>query len=857
MNDTSRSFFESQEWKVESGLMKKTIFWCLAATLLCERSFAQTLLRDGGPPRDDGRGVPSTSENFLGLDSFLKKIMVLDIDGDGSISNPEMTDIRLQFFFKRTDTNNDGTVTKSELEALHAKEGMSLANGGRGGPPRRPDGGPGGPFGLGGGPNRGPARPSAGPDQTDGPREEPPRGGPGGRIEQSPIDRHKDGMPTPEKPNAQSGRVSGGLTRDTSSIVQSQADASQDWTAWRGGNGTNVLEQGSLPIRWNSDENIRWKVNIAGYGWSSPVLVGNRVFITTARSEHQKAPGRYGPGSGNFEPPGELYRWEVHCYDARTGKLIWNQVVAEKEPKFGIHPSNTYATETPVSDGYSLFVRFGEIGLICFDMDGSIRWKRELGPYPMQGNWGTSSNPVLIDNALLIQSDHEWDSSVAAYEKETGKLLWRSSRSEKSAWSTPYVWKNRWRTEVVLIGAKSIQSYNPDDGTVLWSLGATGQSRTAEGDNPAMVAGSCKASPVGDADVLYVGKGNRAKAGSSQFGPLWAVSAGGKGDINLSSQQGKSDQIAWYREDAGPVIASPLLYQGLLYLVPRNGSTIHCLDAKTGENVYSKTLGRESGFFVTPWAANGYVYVPAMGGTTYVLRAGREFELVSTNEIQGHTFAVPALSDGRIFFRTAQSLFCISDRMEEKIAVRGTVKNDSSINRRLTAAYALEELTQEQLEQIGGLADSTNKELELNSSAGAAKAGSRSSERIRDNFTRRLEALLKEKQKKALRTELAKGSGDPGAANGGPITTLREQLSKIGLTDEQDFAVQSLVLQLRDDIGLVAHSNDSSNRGESIRTISEEYKAKITEVLTDEQRQRLRELQSSAPRRAPPSRERP
>jgi outer membrane protein assembly factor BamB len=178
-----------------------------------------------------------------------------------------------------------------------------------------------------------------------------------------------------------------------------------DWPQFRGPNG-GVSDERQLPVEWGGSKNVRWKVRIPGYGWSSPIVWGDKVLVTTAVGEKQKAPLRKGPGKGEDAPPEELYRWEVHCLDAATGKTMWKQVAAERKPPIATHLSNTYASETPVTDGERVYAYFGMVGVFCYDLSGKLLWSKDLGAYRMQGNWGTSSSPALDGQRLFIQCDN-------------------------------------------------------------------------------------------------------------------------------------------------------------------------------------------------------------------------------------------------------------------------------------------------------------------------------------------------------------------------------------------------------------------------------------------------------------------
>ncbi len=446
-----------------------------------------------------------------------------------------------------------------------------------------------------------------------------------------------------------------------------------DWPQFRGPAGTGVADA-KTPSEWGAEKNVAWKAAVPGVAWSCPIVVGDKVFLTTAFSEGQPKPkggfggggkggppGGGGPGGGGFGKgggaPKETYQFKVVCLDRNTGKAVWEKVAKEARPTIPTHGSNTYATETPVSDGERIYAYFGMTGLYCYDLDGKELWKKDLGSYSMMAGWGTSSSPVLAGDRLFIQCDNEEKSFVAAYDKKTGKELWKADRREKSGWSTPYVWKTKDRVDLVVIGSQKIRGYNPEDGKEVWALDVGG--------------GQCSASPVADSEHLYVGVGQgggggfgggpKGGGGTSRAGTLFAVKAGAKGEITLKGGESSSDGIAWTAPRAWPGASSPLVYDGFVYVIDRNGGTISCFDAKTGKAAYTKERIPSAGaFWASPWAADGKIFCLDETGATHVLKAGAEFEVVRVNKLGRDTYwATPAAASGSLFIRSVDSLYCI------------------------------------------------------------------------------------------------------------------------------------------------------------------------------------------------------
>jgi outer membrane protein assembly factor BamB len=452
-----------------------------------------------------------------------------------------------------------------------------------------------------------------------------------------------------------------------------------DWPQFRGPNGAGVSAETNLPSEWGPDEHVAWKVTIPGYGWSSPIVSGDKLFVTTAVSEKQRAPQRRGPGGGEPAPPNDLYCWEVHCLDAETGKTLWQRVAAKRKPPIATHVSNTYASETPVTDGERVYAYFAMVGVFCYDLSGDLVWSKDLDAHRMFANWGTSSSPVLDGDRLFVQCDNEAQSFVVALDKNTGDELWHASRPERSTWSTPVVWRNTMRTELVLMGSRRIRSYDPSTGKVLWELATdevsgAGRLQPAPGKSAAgktepgkpaagksatgkPAAGGCKSTPVATRDMIYLGMASKVQGQS--LGPMWAVKAGATGDISLKPGERSGAHIAWYRPDAGPHFASAVVTDGLLYVVTPHGGELRCYDANTGADVYQQRIPGAGDFKASPWAAGGKVFAVDENGTTFVIAAGPAFKCVAMNALDELTWSSPAPARGAIFIRSVEHLYCI------------------------------------------------------------------------------------------------------------------------------------------------------------------------------------------------------
>jgi outer membrane protein assembly factor BamB len=440
------------------------------------------------------------------------------------------------------------------------------------------------------------------------------------------------------------------------------AALADDWPEFRGPNGSAVSADKQLPAEWGRDSNVAWKVKLHGYGWSSPVVWGDRVFVTTAVSDNQKKPsggmGGFSPGGfGGGRPPSDVYKWQVYCLKASDGAELWHQTAAEHKPTIAIMAANTYASETPLTDGERVYAYFGMTGVFCFDMDGKPLWNKDLGSYRMGMGYGTGGSPAQDARRLFVQCDNEEKSFLVALDKKTGEELWRKERPEASTWSTPLVWKNKGRTEVVCMGSKKVRSYDPETGEQLWELGG--------------MSGQCHASPATGDDLLYVGTGGGfgpSGFGSGGFGPggggrpLFAVKAGASGDITLKGDATSNDGVAWFQPQAGPDMASPLVYDGYVYVLEQRGSRLSCYDAKSGERVYRERLSGATGFTASPTACDGKVFCPADDGRTYVVQAGRDFKVLAKNDLNEMMWASPAVAGGSLFLRTVDHLYCIRSK---------------------------------------------------------------------------------------------------------------------------------------------------------------------------------------------------
>lgn len=419
------------------------------------------------------------------------------------------------------------------------------------------------------------------------------------------------------------------------------AGRAEDWPQFRGPGGTGVIMSKVLPPdRWTAKENVAWKVEIPGQGWSCPIVTGGKVFVTSCVSNDKVV----APKTGYYAPKdtktltGE-HRWTLFCLDAATGKVHWKRVAHKGAPQHAIHVKASYAPETPVTDGERVYAYFGNVGLFCYDLTGKPLWSKSWDVVPTQMDWGTGASPVLHRDRLYVVNDNEKKSFLVALDKVTGDQVWKTDRAEKSNWATPFIWESGKRTEIVTCGKNKVRSYDLD-GKLLWEFGG--------------MSSICVPSPVAAHGLLFVSSGY-------EFGrprPVFAVRPGAAGDISLKKDETSNEFIAWYKEPAGAYHPTPLVLGDHLYVLYSTGF-LSCFDAKTGTPVYERErLG--GSFTASPWAYDGKIFCLGEDGTTHVVKAGPRFELLEKNSLGEVTLATPAIADGRLLIRTVTSLYCIS-----------------------------------------------------------------------------------------------------------------------------------------------------------------------------------------------------
>jgi outer membrane protein assembly factor BamB len=376
---------------------------------------------------------------------------------------------------------------------------------------------------------------------------------------------------------------------------------------------------------------------------------GDRVFVTTAISSKGTAtfkPGLYGDGdaSDDLSP----HRWMLYAIDRRTGKIAWERLAFEGEPRNARHIKSTYASASPATDGRIVVAWFGSQGVHAFDVNGNELWKVDLGRVNMGAydipafEWGPASSPIIWNDLVIVQCDTQADSFVLALDARTGQTVWKTERQELPSWGTPTVVQTRAGPQLVTNASNFIRGYDPRSGAELWRLGGSSKITAP--------------TPIFDEGLIIVASGRGPER------PIFAIRPSARGDVTLAAGAASSDAIAWSKTGRGSYMPTPLAYQGLLYVIANNG-VLDAYDLKTGAEIYRQRLAPiGSGFSASPVAADGRIYLSNEDGEIIVIAAGREFRQIGTNSMGELLMATPALSDGVMYVRTASSLFAIGAR---------------------------------------------------------------------------------------------------------------------------------------------------------------------------------------------------
>ena len=439
-----------------------------------------------------------------------------------------------------------------------------------------------------------------------------------------------------------------------------------EWPQFRGPESNPVGTHPRLAERWSKTENVEWALEIPGRGWSSPIVTGGRVYLTTVTTDGKSKPPQAGTEYSNeyvaelqkqglpmaeiikrvterdIELPHEVnLHYLLYCLNLKSGKVEWTKEFHAGHPPGGRHRKNSFVSETPVTDGKFIYVYVANLGLWAFDLKGKQVWTTPLEANPIYLDFGTGSSPALADNLLVIVSDNEKQGYIAAFDKQTGKQVWRTNRDlgpqgRRSAWVTPFVWRHPLRTEIVTVGPGAVVSYDTA-GKELWRMSG--------------MSGAPVPMPFAYDGLLYINGGRGAL--------LVAIRPGAAGDISLTKDETSNKYVVWSQARAGTYLPSPVAFEGAVYSLTETGILTR-FDAKTGKQTYKTRIDPTATAFTTsPWAYNGKLFCLSEEGQTYVVSTGDEFKLLHVNTLDDFALASPAMVGDRLLLRTEHKLYSI------------------------------------------------------------------------------------------------------------------------------------------------------------------------------------------------------
>ncbi len=413
------------------------------------------------------------------------------------------------------------------------------------------------------------------------------------------------------------------------------ADANRNWGQWRGPQANGMSPTANPPLQWSETRNVRWKVEVPGRGSSSPVVWGDRIFMTSAVPVGISGDAQHAP-RGGLDPRG-THRFVLMAIDRKTGKTLWERVAREQEPHEAGHFENaTWASGSPVTDGQAVYAYFESFGLYAYDMNGKLLWEKDLGDKRMRNQFGEGSTPALFGNTLVIVWDHlNGQSFVTALDKRDGKELWRVLRKEIDTWATPLIVEVNGRAQAIVPARDRTYAYDLENGSIVW-------------ENEGLTMNAIP-SPVyydGMAFLMSGFQGNDLRV------------------VRLAEAKGNIDgtnAVVWSFNRDTPYVPSPIISDGILYFLKTNSGIISAFDAKTGKPIYqNQRLEGLPNVFSSPVAAQGRVYFTGREETTLVVKSGPTFEVLATNTLDDGFDASPALVDNEMYLRGYKFLYAIA-----------------------------------------------------------------------------------------------------------------------------------------------------------------------------------------------------
>lgn len=423
------------------------------------------------------------------------------------------------------------------------------------------------------------------------------------------------------------------------------------WPTWRGTTGDGVARDAKPPLMWGDQQNIKWKAKIPGYGFSTPIVWQDRIFLLSAIETTEEIPapaaapepapsgddqkGKKRGGFGRGPKPTKFHEFVVIAVKRSNGAILWQKTARREVPHEGKHATNSFASGSPVTDGERLYVSFGSRGLYCYDLDGKLLWEKDLGDMTTRGNFGEGASPALAGENLIVPWDHEAGSFIVALDRKTGAERWRKSRDERSSWSTPLVVEVGGKLQAIVAATNRTRSYDPVTGDIVWEAG---------GLTPNVIP-----SPVTGHGLVYVTSG-------FQGNSVQAIKLTARGDVT------DTPNIVWSARKSTPYVPSPLLSGDRLFFSKSNDAYLSCVNALTGEVHYQdQQLEGLRGIYASPVVANGHVYITGREGLVMVLKDSAKFEIVARNKLNDRIDASPVVLDKELFLRGHEFLYCISE----------------------------------------------------------------------------------------------------------------------------------------------------------------------------------------------------
>ncbi len=427
-----------------------------------------------------------------------------------------------------------------------------------------------------------------------------------------------------------------------------------EWASFRGPNGSGIADGASPPTAWDVREsiNIAWRTPIPGLGHSSPIVWGDRVFVTTAVpadetvSTFRDFSEAANSGVLAYVKEDAPHSWRVYALDKHSGDILWERAARQGLPRTARHVTASHANQTPATDGTHLLVWFGSEGIYCYDLEGNLLWARDLGTlasgryFDPGYEWNTASSPIIHKNLVILQVDVSKFAYLLALDIATGKEVWRSERDEYPSWATPVVYEGGRHTELVTAGVRFARGHDPETGEELWRLGFHSDFTIP--------------TPIAGRGLIYL---------SSAYGtvePIYAIRPGAVGDITLADDEASSEHVAWAKRIGGSGISTPIVYRGLLYVCSRVSGVLSAYDAETGERVYRARLTRGGTYSASPVAADGRLYFSSEDGEVVVVKSGPSFERLAVNQMDESLMATPAISGNTLFLRTRHHVVAVA-----------------------------------------------------------------------------------------------------------------------------------------------------------------------------------------------------